>query len=77
MIFTASLSLLKSTGTDTDLLTSNLSTLLSKLFKLLGAFLSLSKTNLSTLNFKLAKSTHADGFIIKYYFGISSITACI
>ena len=77
MIFTASLSLLKSTGTDTDLLTSNLSTLLSKLFKLLGAFLSLSKTNLSTLNFKLAKSTHADGSIIKYYFGISNITACI
>ena len=51
--FTTSLSLLKSTGTGTNLSTSNLSTLLFiKLLKLLGSFF-----NLSTSDFKLAKST--------------------
>ena len=55
--FTASLSLLKSTGAGTNLSTSNLSTLLFKLLKLVGTFFSLSISNLSTLDFKLAKST--------------------
>ena len=59
--FTTSLSLLKSTGTGTNLSTSNLSTLLSKLLKLVGKFFSLSIPNLSKLDFKLAKST----FLVK------------
>ena len=55
--FTASLSLLKSTGTGTNLSTFNLSTLLFKFLKLIGTFFSLSISNLPTLDFKLAKST--------------------
>ena len=54
-LFTASLSLLKSAGTGTNLSTSNLSILLFKLVKLVGTF-NLSIFNLSTINFKLAKS---------------------
>ena len=51
--FTTSLSLFKSTGTGTNLSTSNLSTLLFiKLLKLLGSFF-----NLSTSDSKSAKST--------------------
>ena len=53
--FTASLSLLKSTGTGTNLSTSNLSTLFFKLLKLVGTFFNLSISNSSTLDFKLAK----------------------
>ena len=53
-VFTTSLGLLKSTVTGTNLSTSNLSTLLFKLLKLVY---SLSISNLSTLEFKLAKST--------------------
>ena len=47
---TTSLSLLKSTGTGTNLSTSNLSTLLLKLLKLVGTFFSLSISNLSNLS---------------------------
>ena len=54
--FTTSLSLPKSTGTDTYLSTSNLSTLLIKSLKLVGKFFSLSMSYLSTSGFKLAKS---------------------
>ena len=42
LFFTTSLSLLKSTGAVTNLRTSNLSTLLFKLLKLVGTFFSLS-----------------------------------
>ena len=52
---TASLSLLKSTGTGTYLSTSNLSILLFKFFKLVGTFFNLSISNLFTPDFKLAK----------------------
>ena len=62
LFFTTSLSLLKSTGTGTNLSTSNLSTLLFKLLKLVGTFFSLSISNLSTLDFKLAKSTFLANF---------------
>ena len=48
--FTTSLSLLKSTGTGTNLSTSNLSTLLFKWLKLVGTFFDLSISDLSTLN---------------------------
>ena len=51
------LSLLKSTGTDTNLSTSCLSTLLIELLKSVGKFFNLSISNLSTLDFKLAIST--------------------
>ena len=54
--FTTSFSLLKSTGTGTNLSTSNLSTLLFKFLKLLGTFLNLSMSSLSTSDFKLTKS---------------------
>ena len=49
-------SLLKSTETGTNLLTPNLSTLLFKLLKLVGTFSRLSISNLSKLDFKVAKS---------------------
>ena len=55
MFFTTSPSLLKSTGTGTNLSTSNLFTLLFKLLKLVGTFFNLSISNSSTLDFKLAK----------------------
>ena len=55
--FKTSLNLLKSTGTGSNVSTSNLSTLLFKLLKLVGKFFSLSISNLSTLDFRLAKST--------------------
>ena len=54
--FTASLSLLKSTGTGTNLSTPKLSTLLFKLLKLLGILFNLSISTLSPSDFKLAKS---------------------
>ena len=54
--FTTSLSLLKSTGTGTNLLTPKLSTLLFKLLKLLGILFNLSISTLSPSDFKLAKS---------------------
>ena len=54
--FTTSLSLLKSTGTGTNLSTSNLPTLLFKLLKPPGTFFNLSVSNLSTSDFKLTKS---------------------
>ena len=46
--FTTSLNILKSTGTGTNLSTSSLSTLLFKMFRLVGRFFSLSISNLST-----------------------------
>ena len=49
--FTASLSLLKSTRTGTNLSTYNLPALLFTLFKLVGTFFSLSISNLSTSDF--------------------------
>ena len=52
--FTTLLNQLKSTGTANNLTTSNLSTLL---FKLFGIFFSLLISNMSTLHSKLAKST--------------------
>ena len=51
--FTASLGLLKSTETGTNLSISHLSTVLFKFPKLGGTFSSLSVSNLSTLDFKL------------------------
>ena len=54
--FTKSLSLFKLTGTDTNLSTSSLSTLLFKLLKLFDTFFNLSVSNLSLSDFKLAKS---------------------
>ena len=55
--FTTSLSLLKLTGTGTNLsTTANLSTLLLKLPKLVGVFFNLSISNLSTSDFKLTES---------------------
>ena len=60
--FTKSLSLLKSTRTDINLKTSNLSTLLLKLLKLVGKIFNLSKSTLSTWDFKLAKSTFSANF---------------
>ena len=50
------LSLLKSTGTVTNISTSNLSTLLFKLLELAEVFFSLSISNLPTLYLELAKS---------------------
>ena len=47
-----SLSLLNSTGADANLSTSNLSTLLFKLFKLLRTFFSLLISNLFALDYK-------------------------
>ena len=55
--FSPSLSLLKTTGTGTNLSTYNLSTLLVKLLKLLGTFFNLSIFNSSKLDFKLTKTT--------------------
>ena len=46
-----------STGTGINLSTSNLSTLLFKLHKLVGTFFNLSICNLSTLDIRLAEST--------------------
>ena len=62
IIVTASLSLLKPPGTVANLLTFNLFTLLSKLFKPVGTFSSLSLPNLPTSDFKLAKSTFLANF---------------
>ena len=62
LFFTKSLSLLKSTEAGTYLLTSNLSTLLFELLKLVGTFSNLSISNLSILDFKLAKSTFLANF---------------
>ena len=53
---TISISLLKSTGTGTNSSTSNLSTLLSILVKLVARFFNLSISNLSILYYKLTKS---------------------
>ena len=47
-----SFSLLKSTGLGTNWSTSNLSTFLYKLLKLVATFFNLSVSNLSTLDFK-------------------------
>ena len=60
--FTTSVSLLKSTGSGTNLSISNLSTLLFKLLKLVGKFFSLSIPDLSTLDFELAKLTFLVNF---------------
>ena len=54
--FTISLSLLKSTGTGTNLSESNLSTLLFKLFRSVGTVFSLSVSYLPTSDFRLPKS---------------------
>ena len=54
---TAWLALIKSSGTDTDLSVSNLSTLPFKLFKPVGSFSNFAISNLSTSDFKFAKST--------------------
>ena len=59
--FTTWLCLLKSTGTGTYLSTSNFSTLLFKLFTLVGIFFNLPISTLPTSGFKLAKST----FLVK------------
>ena len=56
IIFTTSLSLLKSTATGTNLSSSSLSTLFFKLLKLLGTLFNFSISDLSTSDFKLAKS---------------------
>ena len=54
------------TGTGNKLSTSNLPTLLFNLLKLVWTFFSLSISNLSTLDFKLAQST----FLAKDYVSI-------
>ena len=59
--FSTSLSLLKSTGTGTNLSASHFIYLL-KLLKSVGTFFSLSISNLPTLGFKLAKSTFSAHF---------------
>ena len=64
IIFTTSLSLLKSTGTSTNLSTSNLSALLFKLLKLIGTSSNSSISNLSLSDFKLAKSTFLGHFYV-------------
>ena len=56
LFFTTSHTVLKSTGTGTNLSTSNLSSLPFKLLKLLDIFFNLSIPNLSTPYFKLVKS---------------------
>ena len=56
LFFTTSLSLLRSSRTGTNLSTSNLSTLLFKLVKLVGTFFNLLISNLSISGFELAKS---------------------
>ena len=84
--YTTSLSLRKSTGTVTNILASNLSSLLFKLLKLIGAFLNLSISKLSISHFNLAKSTflRSSSFWEKtivshnkyyYYFSKSNIPA--
>ena len=60
---TISISLLKSTGTGTNSSTSNLSTLLSILLKLVARFFNLSISNLSILYYKLTNSN----FLAKFY----------
>ena len=62
LFFIKSLSSLKSTGTGTNLSTSNYSNLLFKLLKLLGTSFNLSISNLSTLDLKLAKSIFLGNF---------------
>ena len=59
---TTSLSLLKSTGTDTNLSAFNIFTLLFKLSILFGKFFNLSISNLSTLDYKLSESTFLENF---------------
>ena len=56
-IFTSSITILKSTGKVPNFPVFNLSTLLSKLLQPLGPFLIWSISNLSTLDFKVTKST--------------------
>ena len=58
--FTPSLSLLKSTGTGTNLSRSYLSALLFKSIELVGTFFNLSVSILSTSDFKLAKPVKDD-----------------
>ena len=60
--FTTSYSLIKSTGTDINLPTSNVSTLLFKSPKSVGTFFNLPISNLLTLGFKLAKATFLTKF---------------
>ena len=62
LFFNTSLSLRKSTETGTNLSTCSLSTLFLKLFKVLTLFFNLSIPNLSTLDFKLAKSPFSANF---------------
>ena len=62
IIFTTSLSLLKSTGTGTSLPAFNLSTIFFKLLKLVGTFFNFSIANLFTLDFYLAKLTFLANF---------------
>ena len=59
---TTSLNFFKSTETGFNLSTSNLSTLLFKLFKPLGGFSNSSICDLSTPNFTLAKSAFSANF---------------
>ena len=66
--YTTSLSLLNSTGTGTNLLKFNLSTLLFQLLKLIGTFFNLSISDLSTLNFKLAKSVFWQNSMYQHLF---------
>ena len=61
-LFTAWLSLLKSTGTGTNLSASSFIYLIFKLFKLIGTFFNLSICNLSTSDFKLVKLTFLRNF---------------
>ena len=62
IIFTTSLSLLKSIGAGTNLSASNLPSLLSKLVKLVGTYFSLSISYLSKSDFKLAKLNFLGNF---------------
>ena len=58
--------MLKSTGTGTNLSPSNLSAFF-KLFELVGTFFNWSISNLSTLEFELAKSTFSAKFDISTF----------
>ena len=59
---TTSLNFIKSTGTGFNLSTSNLYTLLFKLFRTVGTLSNLSISNLSISDFKLAKSAFLANF---------------
>ena len=65
--FVTSFSLLKSTGTGTNLSSSNLFTLLFELLTLFGTCFNLSISDLSRSSFKIAKSTFLANFDLSIF----------